>query len=213
MRLIVGMTGATGAVIGIRLLEILAELGVETHLVLSQWARVTIETETDWAVADVRALATRVYGPRDQAAPISSGSFLTDGMVVAPCSMKTVAGIRTGYSDGLVGRAADVVLKERRRLVLVPRETPLSEIHLDNMLALARMGAQLVPPMPAFYHRPKTVDEIVDHTVARVLDQFGLGLPGFRRWGADADGFSVAPPHADTDSDGKDSSHGSHDSR
>lgn len=204
MRLIVGITGATGATIGIRLLEILAQLGVETHLILSQWARVTIETETDWNIADVRALAARVYGPRDQAAPVSSGSFLTDGMVVAPCSMKTVAGIRTGYSDGLVERAADVVLKERRRLVLVPRETPLSEIHLDNMLALARMGVQLVPPMPAFYHQPKTVDELVDHIVARILDQFGLGFPGFRRWGEDPTGFPASPPSVDTDTDRKD---------
>ncbi|GHH82913.1 putative UbiX-like flavin prenyltransferase [Streptomyces sulfonofaciens] len=198
MRLIVGMTGATGAPIGIRLLEILAELGVETHLILSHWTRVTIETETDWAIADVRALATRVHGPRDQAAPISSGSFRTDGMVVAPCSMKTVAGIRTGYSEGLIGRAADVVLKERRRLVLVPRETPLSEIHLENMLALARMGVQLVPPMPAFYHRPETVGDIVDHIVARVLDQFGLEFPGFRRWGEDPAGPPAEPPRADT---------------
>ncbi|MFI6345936.1 UbiX family flavin prenyltransferase [Streptomyces sp. NPDC050560] len=204
MRLIVGVTGATGAPLGIRLLQVLAELGVETHLILSQWARVTIETETDWSIADVRALAARVHGPRDQAAPVSSGSFLTDGMVVAPCSMKTLAGIRAGYSDGLIGRAADVVLKERRPLVLVPRETPLSEIHLDNMLALARMGVRLVPPMPAFYHRPKTVDEIVDHIVARVLDQLGLTFPGFRRWGEGPAGPTHADTRADTDTERKD---------
>jgi len=182
MRLVVGMTGATGAIIGIRLLEALRTLDVETHLVLSQWARATIEMESDCSVRDVRALATRTYGPKDQAAAISSGSFRTDGMIVVPCSMKTVAAIRMGYGEGLIGRAADVTLKERRRLVLVPRETPLSEIHLDNMLALSRMGASIVPPMPAFYHRPGSVDEIVDHTVARLLDQFGLELPDTRRW-------------------------------
>ncbi|WP_316770414.1 non-oxidative hydroxyarylic acid decarboxylases subunit B [Streptomyces sasae] len=182
MRLVVGMTGATGAIIGIRLLEALRTLDVETHLVLSQWARATIEMESDYSVRGVRALATRAYGPKDQAAAISSGSFRTDGMIVVPCSMKTVAAIRMGYGEGLIGRAADVTLKERRRLVLVPRETPLSEIHLDNMLALSRMGASIVPPMPAFYHRPESIDEIVDHTVARLLDQFDLELPDTPRW-------------------------------
>ncbi|MEV6112942.1 non-oxidative hydroxyarylic acid decarboxylases subunit B [Streptomyces sp. NPDC052109] len=183
MRLIVGMTGATGAVFGVRLLEYLAGLGeVETHLVLSRWARATIELETGLTVSEVTALADVSYAPEDQGAAISSGSFRTDGMVVVPCSMKTLAGIRAGYADGLVGRAADVVLKERRRLVLVPRETPLSEIHLENMLELARKGVQLVPPMPAFYNRPRSVDDIVDHVVARVLDQFDLPVPTARRW-------------------------------
>ncbi|MFF0459669.1 non-oxidative hydroxyarylic acid decarboxylases subunit B [Streptomyces mexicanus] len=183
MRLIVGMTGATGAVFGVRLLQFLAELPeVETHLVLSRWARTTIELETGLSVADVTALADVSYAPEDQGAAISSGSFRTDGMVVVPCSMKTLAGIRAGYADGLVGRAADVVLKERRRLVLVPRETPLSEIHLENMLDLARKGVQLVPPMPAFYNHPRSVDDIVDHVVTRVLDQFDLPAPAARRW-------------------------------
>lgn len=183
MRLIVGMTGATGAVFGVRLLQQLAGLPeVETHLVLSRWARTTIELETGLSVADVTALADVAYGPEDQGAAISSGSFRTDGMVVVPCSMKTLAGIRAGYADGLIGRAADVVLKERRRLVLVPRETPLSEIHLENMLELARKGVQLVPPMPAFYHHPRSVDDIVDHVVTRVLDQFDLPAPAARRW-------------------------------
>lgn len=182
MRLIVGVTGATGAVLGVRLLENLARLpDVETHLVLTRWARATIELETGLPVNEVTALADRAYAPDDQGAPISSGSFRTDGMVIAPCSMKTLAAIRAGYAGGLVARAADVVLKERRRLVLVPRETPLSEIHLENMLALARMGVQMVPPMPAFYNRPETVDDIVDHTTARILDQFGLPAPA-RRW-------------------------------
>lgn len=183
MRLIVGMTGATGAVFGVRLLENLAELPeVETHLVLSRWARTTIELETGLSVAEMSALADVTHRPEDQGATISSGSFRTDGMVIVPCSMKTLAGIRAGYADGLVGRAADVVLKERRKLVLVPRETPLSEIHLENMLALSRMGVQMVPPMPAFYNHPQSVDEIVDHVVARVLDQFGLSAPAAKRW-------------------------------
>ncbi|GGV66024.1 MULTISPECIES: non-oxidative hydroxyarylic acid decarboxylases subunit B [Streptomyces] len=183
MRLIVGMTGATGAVFGVRLLQMLAELPeVETHLVLSRWARATIELETGLSVADVTALADVSYAPEDQGAAISSGSFRTDGMVIVPCSMKTLAGIRAGYADGLVGRAADVVLKERRRLVLVPRETPLSEIHLENMLSLTRMGVQVVPPMPAFYNHPQSVDDLVDHIVTRILDQFDLPAPAARRW-------------------------------
>jgi 4-hydroxy-3-polyprenylbenzoate decarboxylase len=183
VRLIVGMTGATGAVFGVRLLQMPAELPeVETYLVLSRWARATIELETGLSVADVTALADVSYAPEDQGAAISSGSFRTDGMVIVPCSMKTLAGIRAGYADGLVGRAADVVLEERRRLVLVPRETPLSEIHLENMLSLTRMGVQVVPPMPAFYNHPRSVDDIVDHIVTRVLDQFGLPAPAARRW-------------------------------
>ena len=183
MRLIVAMTGATGAVLGVRLLENLAELPeVETHLVLSRWARSTIELETGRSVRAVHALADVVYAPEDQGAAVSSGSFRTEGMVIVPCSMKTLAGIRVGYGEGLVGRAADVVLKERRKLVLVPRETPLSEIHLENMLALSRMGARIVPPMPAFYNRPESVDDVVDHIVARVLDQFDLPAPAARRW-------------------------------
>ncbi|WP_067677207.1 non-oxidative hydroxyarylic acid decarboxylases subunit B [Nocardia miyunensis] len=183
MRLIVGMTGATGAILGIRLLENLARLPeVETHLVLSRWARVTIETETGRSAREVSELADVVHHPDDQGATISSGSFRTDGMVIVPCSMKTLAGIRTGYAEGLVPRAADVILKERRPLVLVPRETPLSDIHLENMLALSRMGVRIVPPMPAFYNHPQTVDDIVDHVVARVLDQFDLPAPAARRW-------------------------------
>ncbi|GAA0464468.1 MULTISPECIES: non-oxidative hydroxyarylic acid decarboxylases subunit B [Streptomyces] len=183
MRLIVGMTGATGAVFGIRVLEHLAELPeVETHLVLSRWARSTIELETGRSARAVAELADVVHSPEDQGASISSGSFRTDGMIIVPCSMKTLAGIRAGYADGLVGRAADVVLKERRKLVVVPRETPLSEIHLENMLALARMGVQIVPPMPAFYNHPASVDDIVDHITARVIDQFDLPAPAAKRW-------------------------------
>lgn len=182
MKLIVGMTGATGAVLGIRLLQAVRSLPVETHLVLSQWARATIEMETGYSVPEVHALADHVYGARDQAAAISSGSFRTDGMVVIPCSMKTLAAIRTGYGEGLIARAADVTLKEHKPLVLVPREMPLSVIHLENMLALARMGVVMAPPVPAFYQRPASVEDIIDHIVARVLDQLGLELPGISRW-------------------------------
>jgi flavin prenyltransferase len=181
-RLIVGMTGASGAVLGIRLLDALRALPVETHLVLSQWARATIETETGYSVRQVHALADHVYGVRDQAAAISSGSFRTDGMVVIPCSMKTLAAIRTGYGEGLIARAADVTIKEHKPLVLVPRELPLSVIHLENMLALARLGVVMAPPVPAFYQRPASVDDIIDHIVARVLDQLGLEQPGTSRW-------------------------------
>jgi 4-hydroxy-3-polyprenylbenzoate decarboxylase len=183
MRLVVAMTGATGALLGIRLLERLREMaGTETHLVLSPWARSTIRWETGRQARDIAELADHSYPPGDQGAPIASGSFRTDGMVIIPCSMKTLAGLRTGYADGLICRAADVTLKERRKLVLVPREAPLSEIHLENMLGLARMGAVILPPMPAFYNHPASVDDIVEHVVARVLDQFGLPSPGAARW-------------------------------
>ncbi|HZC91416.1 MAG TPA: non-oxidative hydroxyarylic acid decarboxylases subunit B [Mycobacterium sp.] len=182
-RFIVGMTGATGAVLGVELLRQLQQCpDVETHLVLSRWARATIHLETESSAGDVESLADVVYSWDDQAAPISSGSYRVDGMVIAPCSMKTLAAIRTGYADGLIARAADVTLKERRRLVLVPRETPLSQIHLENMLALARMGAGIVPPMPAFYNRPASVGDIVDHIVARILDQFDIESPAAKRW-------------------------------
>jgi flavin prenyltransferase len=182
-RIIVGMTGASGAVLGVELIRQLQQCpDVQTHVVLSRWARATIHLETRLSARDVEHLADVVYSWDDQAAAISSGSFLVEGMVVVPCSMKTLAGIRTGYADGLIARAADVTLKERRRLVLVPRETPLSEIHLDNMLALARMGASIVPPMPAFYNQPATIDDLVAHNVTRILDQFGIESPTAKRW-------------------------------
>jgi flavin prenyltransferase len=182
-RIVVGMTGATGAVLGVEVLRRMQQCpDVQTHLVLSRWARATIQLETELSAGDVSELADVVYSSDDQAAAISSGSFRTDGMVVVPCSMKTLAGIRMGYADGLIARAADVTLKEHRRLVLVPRETPLSEIHLDNMLALARMGVSVVPPMPAFYNHPASVGDIVAHIVTRVLDQFGIESPTAKRW-------------------------------
>lgn len=179
-RLIIGITGATGTIYGVRLLEILRTLGVETHLVMSRWGARTLVHETEYTPKDVQQLATCVHAITDQGAPISSGSFLTRGMIVAPCSMRTVAAIATGYGDNLLHRAADVIIKERRTLVLVVRESPLSEIHLENMLKLARMGVVICPAMPAFYQQPKTVDDIVRQTVVRVLDQVGIHLDGSR---------------------------------
>jgi flavin prenyltransferase len=181
-RLIVGITGASGAIYGVRLLERLNELPVETHLIATRWARVTIEHETDWSWAEVKALADVAYAESDQSAPVSSGSFRTDGMVVAPCSVKTLAAIANGFTHNLVCRAADVVLKERQRLVLVVRETPLHAIHLRNMLTLSELGVTILPPTPAFYHRPSSVDDIVDQTVLRILDQLELELPSSMRW-------------------------------
>jgi flavin prenyltransferase len=181
-RLIVGITGATGSIFGVRLLEALKAAGVETHLVLSRWGQRTVEHETGLTFADLEARASVVHGSGNMAATISSGSFRTDGMVIAPCTMRTVATIAHGNGENLVHRAADVVLKERRRLVIVPRETPLSEIHLENLLKLARMGVAIVPPMPAFYNKPATLDDMVEHIVARVLDQFDIDAAFARRW-------------------------------
>jgi 4-hydroxy-3-polyprenylbenzoate decarboxylase len=183
MKLVVGMTGATGAAIGVRVLTALKDLGVETHLVISKWARATIQLETPYSVQDVIALASKTYSEHDQAAAISSGSFRVDGMVIVPCSMKTLAAIRCGYGDGLIARAADVTLKEQRKLVLVPRESPLNAIHLENMLALTRAGAMMLPPMPAFYNKPATTDDIINHCASRILDQFGLDNELTQRWG------------------------------
>ncbi|BCJ88386.1 non-oxidative hydroxyarylic acid decarboxylases subunit B [Effusibacillus dendaii] len=182
MKIIVGMSGATGAIFGIRMLEELKAQGVETHLVMSKWAEATIRLETSHSVEEVKKLASYTYSPMDQAAPISSGSFRVDGMVIAPCSMKTLASIRTGYAGDLLGRAADVMLKERKKLVLLVRETPFNDIHLENMLALSRMGAVMLPPVPAFYNRPSSIDELVNHIVARTLDQFGIDSHLTKRW-------------------------------
>ena len=181
-RVIVGITGATGAIFGIRLLEMLRDTDVETHLVLSRWAERTLLYETSFTVEQVKALATRVYPLTDQGAPISSGSFLTLGMVVVPCSMRTLAAVAHGLGENLIHRAADVILKERRRLVLAVREAPLSDIHLENMLKLSRMGVVIFPPVPAFYNHPQTLDDMVTHVAMRVLDQFGIDVPGMPRW-------------------------------
>jgi flavin prenyltransferase len=182
MKIIVAITGATGAIYGVRILERLREAGAETHLVVSRWGARTLLHETPYSREQVESLASVSYAPGDMGAAISSGSFRTDGMVIAPCSAKTLAAVAHGFGENLVHRAADVVLKERRRLVLVVREAPLSDIHLENMLKLSRMGAVMLPPMPAFYNRPRTVDDIVEHTVSRVLDQFGLDVGGAARW-------------------------------
>jgi flavin prenyltransferase len=186
-RIVVGITGASGAVYGVRLLEHLHELPVETHLIATKWARVTIEHEAGRSWDDVKALADVVYAEGDQSAAVSSDSFVTEGMVIAPCSMKTVAAIATGFASNLVCRAADVMLKERRPLVLAVRETPLHSVHLRNLLTLSEMGAVIAPPVPAFYTRPGTLDDVVDQTVVRLIDQLGIhedvptrwhGLPG-----------------------------------
>ncbi|MDN5852721.1 MAG: UbiX family flavin prenyltransferase [Actinomycetia bacterium] len=196
-RLVVAMTGATGAAYGIRLLETLAALDVETHAVLTRWAEVTIREETRFSAREVGALATVAHRCENQGALIASGSFRHDGMIVAPCSMKTLAAIRHGYADGLVARAADVTLKERRRLVLLVRETPLNEVHLENMLGLTRMGAVIAPPVPAFYNHPQTIDDLVDHTVGRILDLFDLSMPKLRRWtGMSRSGVRSSPAGA-----------------
>jgi len=194
MRIIVAMTGATGAVYGVRLLAALRELDVETHLVLSRWAEVTLSKETGLSLREIAANASIVHSRENLGASIASGSFRHDGMIVARCSMKTLAAIRHGFADALIARAADVTLKERRRLVLLVRETPLSEIHLENMLALSRMGAIIAPPVPAFYSNPATIDDLVDHTVGRVLDLFGLDLPSLKRWNGFGETTRERPP-------------------
>jgi 4-hydroxy-3-polyprenylbenzoate decarboxylase len=181
-RIVVGITGATGSIIGVRLLEVMREAGVETHLILSKWGARTMIHETSRTVEEVSALASYAHNPNDQGAAVSSGSFLTDGMIIAPCSMRTLAAISSGQGEHLVHRAADVVLKERRKLVLVVRESPLSEIHLENMLKLARMGVTILPPMPGFYNHPQSVAEMVDHIVMRILDQFGIHVEMSPRW-------------------------------
>jgi 4-hydroxy-3-polyprenylbenzoate decarboxylase len=182
-RLVVGIAGASGAIYGVRLLEVLRDrVDVETHLVVSNGAQRTIELETEFTLADVKALADRVHDVSDVAAPLSSGSFRTMGMVVAPCSMKTLSGIANSYSDNLLLRAADVTLKERRRLVLLPRETPLHLGHARLLVQAIEIGAVVMPPVPALYHRPKTVADIIDHTVSRVLDLFGIENDLVQRW-------------------------------
>ncbi|MCG0457371.1 UbiX family flavin prenyltransferase [Enterobacter cloacae complex sp. ECC445] len=184
-RLIVGLSGASGAIYGVRLLQILRNVAdVETHLVMSQAARQTLSLETDLSLRDVQALADVVHDARDIAASISSGSFKTAGMVILPCSIKTLSGIVNSYTDTLVTRAADVVLKERRPLVLCVRETPLHLGHLRLMTQAAELGAVIMPPVPAFYHRPASLDDVINQTVNRVLDQFDIELPEdlFTRW-------------------------------
>lgn len=184
-RLIIGISGASGAIYGVRLLEVLRDVGdVETHLVMSQAARQTLALETDYSLRQVQALADVVHDPRDIAATLSSGSFKTAGMVIAPCSIKTLSAIVHSYTDSLLTRAADVTLKERRPLVLCVRETPFHPGHLRLLLQAAELGAIIMPPVPAFYHRPRTIDDLINQTVNRLLDQFDITLPQdlFVRW-------------------------------
>ena len=181
-RLVIGISGASGVIYGVRLLQALKALPVETHLVMTRTAEVTLAHETDLKVDEVRRLADATYRVDDLAAAVSSGSFRTIGMIVAPCSMRSLGEIAHGITSNLLSRAADVVLKERRRLVLVTREKPLHAIHLRNMATLADMGVIIAPPVPAFYNRPKTIDDIVDHTIGRILDLFDLDTGSVKRW-------------------------------
>ncbi|MBF6332228.1 UbiX family flavin prenyltransferase [Nocardia transvalensis] len=193
-RFVVGMTGATGAVLGVRLLEELrAQPEVESHLVISRWARSTIEWETGMSTREVSALADATYSPDDVSGPLSSGSFRTDGMFIVPCSVKTIAGIATGYAEGLIQRAADVTLKEQRKLIIVPREAPLSAIHLENLLTLARLGVMVIPPMPAFYQHPQTVEDVVNVFVARLLRHFDLDSRYDYEWTGFTDARQQSP--------------------
>lgn len=183
MRLIIAITGASGVIYGIRVLEVLKKLKVDTHLIITEWGAKNIEIETDSTVDYVKSLATRFYEEDNMAAPISSGSFKVDGMIVIPCSTKTLASIANALDDSLVSRAASVCIKEQRKLVLVPREAPLSKIHLENMTKLASTNAVILPAMPGFYHKPKTIDDLINHLVGKTLDQFNIEHNLFKRWG------------------------------
>ena len=182
-RIIVGMSGSSGSILGIRFLEVLRQLKVESHLIISETAEKLIEHETNYKVNEVKKLATRVYGYRDLFAPIASGSFRTKGMVIIPCSMKTLAGIASGYSDNLMLRAADVCLKERRKLVLVARESPYSLIHIENMRRVTKAGGVILPPVLTMYSKPKSIDEMANHIIGKVLDSLGIENNVYKRWG------------------------------
>jgi 4-hydroxy-3-polyprenylbenzoate decarboxylase len=181
-RIIIGISGASGAIYGIRLLTALRQLEIESHLIITAAAALTIRAETPYSLSEVQAMADCYYNPKDIAACISSGSYRTLGMIVAPCSMRSLAEIATGMTTSLLGRAADVVLKERRRLVLMARETPLTAIHLENMQRVTAAGGIIAPPVPAFYQQPTSIDDIVHHSIGRVLDLFDLSLPDMQRW-------------------------------
>jgi 4-hydroxy-3-polyprenylbenzoate decarboxylase len=182
MRIVVGISGASGAIYGVRTVEALYELGVEVHLVISETAMKTIEYETNYRFQDVNRMAAKVYENRDLGAAISSGSFKVNGMIVAPCSIKTLSGIANSFNNELLTRAADVQLKERRKLVLLLRETPLHLGHIQHMMSVTQMGGVILPPVPSFYHLPKTIDDIVNQSVQKALDQFGLEANLFTRW-------------------------------
>ena len=181
-RLVVGISGASGVIYGLEMLRVLKDLGYESHVVFTEWARKNFLLETDHPLDEVEDSATQVYDDEDLSAPISSGSFITRGMVVIPCSIKTLSGIARSYNSSLLVRAADATLKERRTLVLVVRETPLHRGHLELMLSAASLGAVILPPVPAFYHNPKTIQDLIHHTIGKVLDCFGIKHELFRRW-------------------------------
>jgi 4-hydroxy-3-polyprenylbenzoate decarboxylase len=183
LKLIVGITGSTGVIYGVRLLQVLKEKNIETHLIATEWAKKCLAMETDFNFDEIKSLATTFSDETNMAASISSGTHRIDGMIVIPCSMKTLSSIANGYDETLVARAAGVTLKESRKLVLVTRETPLTAINLENMLKLARLGVVILPPMPGFYTKPKTIDELVDHTVGKCLDQFDIEHNLYKRWG------------------------------
>lgn len=179
---IIGITGASGVIYGIRTLEELKKKGVPTHLIISKWGGITIEKETEYSLEQIKALAAYTYPANDLSTCLASGSFKTAGMIVVPCSMKTLAAIANGYAEDLIARAADVTIKEKRKLVLMVRESPLSPIHLENMLKLARIGVTIMPPLPAFYSKPQDLNELINHTVWRLLDHLGMEVVGLKRW-------------------------------
>jgi polyprenyl P-hydroxybenzoate and phenylacrylic acid decarboxylases len=183
MEIVVGVTGATGTIYAINLLKALKDNGkVNTHLIMSDWAKQNLEIETKYSLEDIESLATVVYDNRNLGAKTSSGSFITDGMVIVPCSMKTLSSIAHGYDDNLISRTAGVMIKEGRKLILTPRETPLSPIHIENMLKLSRIGVKIVPPMPAFYNHPQSIEDLINHHVMKILDQFGIKYDRVKRW-------------------------------
>ncbi|MDO9585030.1 MAG: UbiX family flavin prenyltransferase [Syntrophales bacterium] len=184
-RIIVGITGASGVIYGVRTLEALYRLKVETHLIISQSAVINLDIETDYTIDALRSMASHVHDLEDVSAPIASGSYHVDGMIVAPCSIKTLSAIANSYNENILVRAADVSMKERRKLVLIVRETPLHEGHLELMMRVTRMGGVILPPVPAFYHMPKTIDDIINQTVGKALDQFSIDAHLFKRWGTD----------------------------
>ncbi len=185
-RIVVGIAGASGVIYGVRLLGILKELGYETHLIISKAGRLNLRIETEYTPEQVASMAHRTYDPMEMAAPVASGSFLTEAMIVAPCTIKTLSAIANCYNENLLVRAADVTLKEKRKLVLVVRETPLHRGHLRLMIQAADLGAHILPPIPSFYHQPKTIDDIINQTIGKILDYLGIEHSLFLRWGDDA---------------------------
>lgn len=183
MKLVIGMTGSTGVIYGVRILKVLKQYNIQTHLVITEWAKKCLAMETDYKLDQLKSLATEYSDDSNLASGISSGTYRHDGMIVIPCSMKTLSSIANGYDETLVARAAGVTLKESRKLVLVTRETPLTAINLENMLKLARLGVVILPPVPGFYTKPKSIEQIIDHTVGKCLDQFNIDHDLYKRWG------------------------------